>query len=35
MLAHRLTLSGISSTGEDLRILERIIESIPVPLEET
>ena len=35
MLAHRLTLSGISSTGEDTHILEDIIGSIPVPLEET
>jgi len=34
ILAHRLTLSGISGTGEDMQILENIIESIPVPLEE-
>ena len=33
VLAHRLTLSGISGAGEDLRILEEIIQSIRVPLE--
>jgi len=34
VLAHRLSLSGLSSTGEDTNILEDIIQSTPVPLEE-
>jgi MoxR-like ATPase len=33
VLAHRLSLSGMTDTGEDLRILEEIIEATPVPLE--
>ena len=33
VLAHRLSLSGLPGTGEDLRILEDIIASTPVPLE--
>ena len=34
VFAHRLSLSGISGTGEDISILEDIIRSTPVPLEE-
>jgi MoxR-like ATPase len=34
LLAHRLSLSGMTGTGEDLRILEEIIEATPVPLED-
>jgi len=34
VLAHRLSLAGISGTGEDIRVLDDIIKSIPVPLEE-
>ena len=34
VFAHRLSLSGISGAGEDVRILEDIIQSTPVPLEE-
>jgi len=33
VLAHRLSLSGLSGSGEDLRILDDIIGSTPVPLE--
>jgi len=33
VLSHRLSLSGISASGEDASILEDIISSIPVPLE--
>jgi len=33
VLAHRLSLSGMADTGEDLRLLEEIIEATPVPLE--
>jgi MoxR-like ATPase len=33
VLAHRLTLSGLSGSGEDLRVLEDILQSTPVPLE--
>jgi len=33
VFSHRLTLSGVSGTGEDLRIMEDIIQSVPVPLE--
>ena len=33
VLAHRLSLSGIPNTGDDVRILEDIIKSVPVPLE--
>ena len=33
VLAHRLSLSGISATGEDVRILDDILQSTPVPLE--
>ena len=35
VLSHRLSLSGMSGTGEDLHIIEDIIRSTPVPLEET
>lgn len=30
---HRLTLSGMAGTGDDIRIIEDIIQSVPVPLE--
>ena len=33
MLAHRLLLSGMSGFGEDIRVIEDIIQSTPVPLE--
>ena len=33
VFAHRLSLTGISSSGEDLRVLEDIIGCVPVPLE--
>jgi MoxR-like ATPase len=33
VLAHRLSLSGLAGTGEDLRILDDIITQTPVPLE--
>jgi MoxR-like ATPase len=33
VLAHRLSLSGMTGTGEDLRILDEIIEATTVPLE--
>ena len=33
VLAHRLSLSGISGAGEDVSIIEDIISSTPVPLE--
>jgi len=33
VLAHRLSLSGMTSTGEDLLVLDDIIKSTPVPLE--
>ena len=33
VLSHRLSLSGISATGEDANILDDIISAIPVPLE--
>ena len=33
VLAHRLSLSGLSSTGDDLKILDEIIQETPVPLE--
>ncbi|MDR2572693.1 MAG: AAA family ATPase [Oscillospiraceae bacterium] len=33
VFAHRLALSGIADTGEDLRILDDIIKNTPVPLE--
>ena len=35
VFAHRLSLTGISGTGEDISILEDIIQSTPVPLEDT
>ena len=34
VLAHRLSLSGLAGTGEDVAILEDIISATPVPLEE-
>ena len=34
VLAHRLSLAGMSGTGEDLLILEDIIKTTPVPLED-
>ena len=34
VFAHRLSLAGISGSGEDVRILEDIINSVPIPLEE-
>jgi len=34
VLSHRLSLTGMFSTGEDLDIIESIISSVPVPLEE-
>ena len=34
VFAHRLSLSGISGTGEDIGILEDIVQSTPVPLED-
>ena len=34
VFAHRLSLSGISGTGEDISILEDIVRSVPVPLED-
>jgi len=33
VLAHRLSLAGLSGTGEDNAIMEDIIKSVPVPLE--
>ena len=33
VLAHRLSLTGLSGTGEDSAIMEDIIKSVPVPLE--
>jgi len=33
ILAHRLSLTGISGTGEDLQVMSSIIENTPVPLE--
>jgi len=33
VLAHRLSLAGISGTGEDLHVLDEIIKAVPVPLE--
>ena len=33
VLSHRLSLSGISATGEDINILDDIISTTPVPLE--
>ena len=35
VLPHRLSLSGLSGTGEDLEILQDIIKETPVPLEHT
>jgi len=34
VLAHRLSLAGISGTGEDLLVLEDILNHITVPLED-
>jgi len=33
VLAHRLSVAGISGTGEDISILEELVNSTPVPLE--
>jgi len=33
ILAHRLSLSGISGAGEDIAVLDEIIQATPVPLE--
>ena len=35
VLAHRLSLSGISGTGEDVLVLEDIMRATPAPLEDT
>ena len=34
VFAHRLSLSGISGSGEDVQILDDIVKSVPVPLED-
>lgn len=34
VLSHRLSLAGIFSTGEDISVLDSIINDVPVPLEE-
>jgi MoxR-like ATPase len=34
VFSHRLSLSGITSAGEDIRILDDIIKATPTPLEE-
>jgi MoxR-like ATPase len=34
VLPHRLTLTGIHASGEDISVLESIISAVPVPLEE-
>ncbi|MCL1848657.1 MAG: MoxR family ATPase [Clostridiales bacterium] len=34
VLSHRLSLSGLSGMGEDRRVLEDILDAVPVPLED-